>query len=84
MATGKEQDRDTIVAGILERLGHWSAVRDGRVLVEACRARLAAGCRVKRGTQAGELAGLEDDGRARVRLSDGTFVIWDSVDGEEG
>jgi biotin-(acetyl-CoA carboxylase) ligase len=81
MATGKTFDRDVLIADIVDRLLYWD--RETR-LVEACRERMAMGCRVRRGTVTGGLAGLEDDGRARVLLSDGTFVIWDSVDGEEG
>lgn len=54
--------------------------RDGfSPVLEAARNRLAVGASVRRGDQTATLAGLEDDGAARVCLPSGTFARWDTL-----
>ncbi len=48
-------------------------------VLEAARARLAVGAAVRRGDETATLAGLGDDGAARVRLPSGTFARWDTL-----
>jgi BirA family biotin operon repressor/biotin-[acetyl-CoA-carboxylase] ligase len=51
---------------------------------EACRQCMAVGTTLQRGTERATLTDIERDGSARVRLIDGTFVRWASVQGDEG
>ena len=48
-------------------------------VLAAVRTRLAVGAAVRRGMQIATLAGLEDDGAACVRLPDGTFARWETL-----
>ncbi len=56
----------------------WEAIRTD------WRARMAQGISLKRANEEGVFDDLEADGRARVRLPDGTFACWATVDAEEG
>lgn len=49
-------------------------------ILEECRRRLAVGAAVWRGGLQAELIGLTSSGAALVRLADGTFVEWGTVD----
>ena len=57
----------------------WRQEGFGPVL-DAARARLAAGAMVRCGDQIATLAGLDDDGAARVRLPSGTFARWQTLE----
>ncbi len=49
------------------------------VVVERCREVLAAGAAVRQGSVSGDLIGLSEHGAALVRLADGTFQEWTTV-----
>ncbi len=49
-------------------------------VLEAARHRLAVGAAVRRGAETATLAGLDDDGAARVCLPTGTFARWQTLD----
>lgn len=59
--------------------GRWRRLGFAAIL-EDCRAHLATGATVRRGEQGAELVGLGEDGGAEVRLPDGTFDHWTTVD----
>jgi len=51
-----------------------------RPIIEECRRRLAIDAAVRRGPDLAALTGLSDEGFAEVRLPDGTFAVWSTVD----
>lgn len=57
--------------------GSWAVIRAD------WQAHMALNITLQRGTKRGVFADLEADGRARVRLPEGTFVCWATVDPEE-
>ena len=82
LTLGQEQPVETIVRTISEALTHgeerWQ--REGFApVLEQCKDSLAAGVTVRQGEATGELIGLSDKGAARVRLTDGTFQEWTTV-----
>ena len=83
LATGRSYDVENVVATIASALTRreeeWR--RDGFApILDECRKCLAVGATVRRGDQRAELAGLGSSGAARVRLPDGTFAEWHTVD----
>ncbi len=83
LATGQPQQVSSIQAAVSQVLSQWEQVwlRAGfRPIIEECRRRLAIGAAVRRGTDLATLTGLSDDGFAEVRLPDGTFAVWSTVD----
>ena len=83
LATGRTWETARIVDAVATTLNAWEdcwrKTGFGSVLTE-CRERLAAGAAVRRREEHGELWGLADDGGAVVRLADGTFAHWTTVD----
>ena len=82
-ATGRPHEVESVVAAVASALMHreeeWR--RDGFApILEECRKRLAVGAAVRRGDRRAELVGLAASGAARVRLPDGTFADWHTVD----
>jgi len=83
LATGQPQEIKRVTAAIAASLSRWEARwrTEGFVpILEECRRRLALGVVVRRGTEKAELAGLSNEGGAQVRLPDGTFAVWTTVD----
>jgi BirA family biotin operon repressor/biotin-[acetyl-CoA-carboxylase] ligase len=83
LATGHDWDVKAVVEAVSQSLANcencWR--HDGfSPILEACRARLAIGADVRRGEQRGKLVGLAPSGAAEVRLTDGTFAEWTTVD----
>ena len=83
LATGQPQQVSSIQAAVSQALIRWEEawIQAGfRPIIEECRRRLAIGAAVRRGPEAATLTGLSDDGFAEVRLPDGTFAVWSTVD----
>lgn len=83
LATGQSLDVPTIVAAVAESLMRWEdkwCAEGFAAIIDACRRRLAQGASVRRGTETAELVGLSADGSAEVRLQNGTFTVWATVD----
>lgn len=83
LATGRPQEVGRVAAEVAAALTRREEAwrRDGFApILEDCRKRLAAGATVRRGAQRAELVGLGPSGAARVRLADGTFADWHTVD----
>jgi BirA family biotin operon repressor/biotin-[acetyl-CoA-carboxylase] ligase len=83
LVTGHDWDVNIVVTAVSQSLANcenrWR--REGFLpILNACRARLAIGAHVRRGEQRGELVGLAPSGAAEVRLADGTFEEWTTVD----
>jgi len=83
LARGQATEVETVIEAVAQSLAQWvnSWQRDGfaRIVTESQK-RLAVGAAVKRGEEQGELVGLNADGSALVRLPDGTFTAWVTVD----
>jgi len=83
LATGQPQQVALICTAVSQALSRWEGVwLNGGFLpiIEECRRRLAFGARVRRGSEHAALTGLTGDGFAEVRLPDGTFAVWSTVD----
>ena len=83
LATGQPQEVDRVIAAIAHALRCWEErwQSEGFVpILEECRHRLALGATVRRGGATAELTGLSEDGGAQVRLQNGTFAVWTTVD----
>ncbi len=83
LATGQPQQVAAICAALSQALTRWEEVwlnTGFTPIIEECRRRLALGARVRRGSEHAALTGLTDDGFAEVRLPDGTFAVWSTVD----
>ena len=83
LATGREWMTDEVIRAVADALCVWEDCwrRTGFTpVLEGCRVRLAVGAAVRRGEEGGQLWGLEADGGAVVRLADGTFAHWTTVD----
>ena len=83
LATGVEREMQPVIAAVAHSLSVWEdRWRQGgfQPILEACRARLAAGAAIRQGESRGELIGLAPNGAAQVRLADGTFTQWTTVD----
>ena len=83
LATGREWETARIVAAVATALNAWEECWRNNgfdPVLEECRERLAVGATVRRREETGELWGLADDGAAIVRLADGTFAQWTTVD----
>lgn len=83
LATGQPQQVAAICAAVSQALSRWEGVwqHTGFMpIIEECRRRLAIGAKVRRGSEHAALTGLTDDGFAEVRLPDGTFAVWSTVD----
>ena len=83
LATGQPQQVSIIQAAVSQALSRWEGewLRVGFLpIIEECRRRLAIDVEVRRGPDLATLTGLTDDGFAHVRLPDGTFAIWSTVD----
>ena len=81
-----ESGTDCSVATVIEAVGQsltfceYDWHKDGfPVILERCRARMALGVQVRQGGILGTLAGLTDQGAAQVRLAEGTFAEWTTV-----
>jgi BirA family biotin operon repressor/biotin-[acetyl-CoA-carboxylase] ligase len=87
LATGQEWAVESVVqavaSALTERLLEWEGQGFAPSLA-AWRQNLASGVVLRRGGQTAFLADVAEDGSARVRLEDGTFARWTSVEGEEG
>ena len=82
LAAGQEQS----VVGVVEAVGEALSVGEERwrkdgfaAVLERCRDRLAFGAAVRQGEATAELVGLTEEGAAQVKLSDGTFAVWTTV-----
>ena len=83
LASGQPQDVSCVIEAVAHSLLHWEECwrQDGFLpILEQCRKRLAVGAAMHRREIAAVLAGLDDDGGALVRLPDGTFAHWTTVD----
>jgi len=83
LATGQPQTTARVIAAIGVALTNREALwrHEGfSPILTACRQCLAVGSLVRRGAQQAELIGLGTDGSAEVRLPDGTFALWTTVD----
>ena len=83
LVTGRSQEVERVVAAVASALTRQEeAWRQGGFapILEECRKRLAIGATVRRGVQKAELVGLGSSGTAQVRLADGTFADWHTVD----
>ena len=83
LATGQPQQVSSIQAAVSLALSRWEEewLRVGfRPIIEECRRRLAIDAAVRRGSELAALTGLSDEGFAEVRLPDGTFAVWSTVD----
>ena len=83
LATGRESHVNIVIAAVAQTLSicedRWR--REGFMpILEACQTRLAVGAAIRRGEQRGELVGLAPSGAAEVRLTNGTFEEWTTVD----
>ncbi|MDQ2686802.1 MAG: biotin--[acetyl-CoA-carboxylase] ligase [Armatimonadota bacterium] len=87
LATGQEWAVESVIEGVATalaaRVAEWEAQGIAPVLV-AWRQTLASGVALRRGAQTAFLTNIADNGSAHVRLEDGTFAQWASVEGEEG
>ncbi len=83
LATGQPQEITRVIDGAARTLREWEtrwqAEGFASILAE-CRRRLAVGAEVRRGAETAILTGLSDEGGAQVRLPDGTFAVWSTVD----
>ena len=83
LASGQAWEIETVIAAVGRALSAWEDRwrREGFLpILEECRARLAVGALVRQGGNRAELSGLEASGAAEVRLPDGTFALWRTVD----
>ena len=87
LATGQEWPVESVVRAVSSaltgRLTEWESQGFAPILA-AWRRGLAVGVALRRGGETAFLADVADDGSARVRLGDGTFAQWASVEGEDG
>lgn len=87
LATGRKWPVGTVVqavaSALMERVGGWEGQGFAPVLA-AWRQNLATGVVLRRGGETAVLADVAEDGSAGVRLADGTFARWASVEGEDG
>ena len=82
LISGREQSVEAVIDAVAAALTRAEALwrREGfAAILAACRKCLAVGAAVRRGEASGTLTGLSDAGAARVRLSDGTFAEWTTV-----
>ena len=82
LATGQAQSVSAVIEAVSHGMTRWEAQwhRCGFAeVLRECRARLAHGAAVRQGSLRGELVGLTDSGAAQVRLADGTFAEWTTV-----
>lgn len=83
MATGDELPVAEIIDSVRGRLLTWEDThrRLGFAsIVQAWRERMAVGYEIKRGASRGVQSLLQDDGKLRVMLPDGTFAVWGTID----
>lgn len=83
LETGQVFDLDTVIAAVGQAISQREdrLRRDGFLpIMKECRARLAVGAWVRQGENRAELMGLDPNGAAYVRLTDGTFAVWSTVD----
>ena len=83
LTTGQPQEMGSVIMAICHALSRWEDRwrREGFVpILEECRRTLALGVTVRRGRETAELTGLSEGGGAQVRLPDGTFAVWTTVD----
>ena len=81
LASGCEQSTAGVIEAVSRSLALWeSRLRtDQSLVLTACRGRLARGVVVRQGALLAELSGLTDKGAAVVRLPEGTFAEWTTV-----
>jgi len=82
LGSGREQSVPSVIEAVVQSLSHWEKRwrQEGfPVVLERCRAVLAVGVPVRQGGALGMLAGLSEHGAAMVRLADGTFGEWTTV-----
>lgn len=87
LATGHEWPLEVVVQAVASALARRVAEWEGQgfaPVLAAWRQGLATGIALRRAGQTAFLVDVAEDGSARVRLGDGTFVQWASVEGEEG
>ena len=83
LETGQAFEIEAVIAAVGKALARWEGRwrQDGFLpIVEECRARLAVGASARQGEVRAELVGLDPIGAAQVRLPDGTFALWRTVD----
>lgn len=83
LATGREWDVGAVAEAVASGLTSWEERwrRDGfDAILDACRCRLAVGVTLRHRGRLAALVGLGAAGQARVRLADGTFAEWVTVD----
>lgn len=87
LATGQEWAVESVIQAIASalaaRVTEWEAQGFAPALA-LWRQMLATGSALRRSGQTAFLADIAADGSARVRLEDGTFAQWASVEEEEG
>lgn len=79
---GDQQTVRRVIEGLNRSLDWWEEEwrRKGFVpIIERCRRCLAVGAVVRQGEVTAELVGLTEEGGAQVKLSDGTFAVWTTV-----
>ena len=88
LSAGRAFAMDDVRTRVWEWLERWEDIHrsagDFEPVAAGWRRYLAAGAKVRRGEETGDLVEIGSDGSARVRLADGTFAVWRTVDGEEG
>ena len=83
LATGQPQQVLSIQAAVSQALSQWEETwrRVGfQPIIEECRRRLAINARVRHGPELATLTGLTAEGYAEVKLPNGTFAVWSTVD----
>ena len=82
LENGEPQTIRRVIKALNRQLDWWEErwCQEGFApILERCRAALAVGAAVQQGEVAGTLTGLSETGAARVRLADGTFTEWTTV-----
>ncbi len=83
LESGQAFEIEAVIAAVGKALAWWEGRwrQEGFLpIVQECRARLAVGATVRQGENHAELMGLDPNGAAQVRLKDGTFAHWHTVD----
>jgi biotin-(acetyl-CoA carboxylase) ligase len=83
LVTGRDWVRDDVIEAVSNSLEHWNWVyrQEGFAsILTAWREILALGASLKRGSESGILEAITPEGHAHVRLADGTFAEWTTVE----
>ena len=79
LVTGHEHAVEEVIRAVAAALGRWDAAFQDvgfAPVLSAWQAHLSLGATVRNGAETAALVGLQSDGSAQVRRSDGTFAVW--------